>query len=275
MDKYNPNNHHRRSIRLKGYDYSWVGMYFVTICVQHRECLFGEITDGKMVLNDAGQMVKKWCMELSHKFPDILLDTHVIMPNHFHAIVVNTGIVVGAHLCVRPDEMGGVRPHETVCVRPHETVCVRPHETVCVHPHEMGCVHPDETDARTIRGEHVDACIIRGEHVDARIRDAHVDARIRDEHVDACIIRDEHVDARIWGEHIGSPLHRVIQWFKTMTTNEYIRGVKTLGWKPFDKKLWQRNYYEHIVRDERAYQNISGYIVNNPLMWSSDDFFAV
>jgi REP element-mobilizing transposase RayT len=215
MDKYNPNNHHRRSIRLKGYNYSWVGMYFVTICVQHRECLFGEIMDGEMVLNDAGQMVKKWCMELSRKFPDILLDTHVIMPNHFHAIVVNTGIVVGAHLCVRPDEI----------------------RYVCL--------------------DEMDACTIRDEYVDAHIRGAHVDARI------------------IRGEHIGSPLHRVVQWFKTMTTNEYIRGVKTLGWKPFDKKLWQRNYYEHIVRDEWAYQNISGYIVNNPLMWSGDEFFAV
>ncbi len=53
------------------------------------------------------------------------------------------------------------------------------------------------------------------------------------------------------GEHTGSPLHQVIQWFKTMTTNEYIRGVKQRGWAPFPGKLWQRNYYEHIVRNEK------------------------
>jgi len=72
------------------------------------------------------------------------------------------------------------------------------------------------------------------------------------------------------GQHIGSPLHRVVQWFKTMTTNEYIRGVKNLNWEPFDKKLWQRNYWEHIVRDENSYFKISNYIINNPMNWKED-----
>jgi hypothetical protein len=71
----------------------------------------------------------------------------------------------------------------------------------------------------------------------------------------------------IEGEHMGSPLHRVIQWFKTMTTNEYIRNVKSIGWKPFDVKLWQRNYYEHIIRNYDSYQLIKQYIVENPMKW--------
>ncbi|MGV3546813.1 MAG: hypothetical protein ACO1N4_07105 [Pedobacter sp.] len=58
-----------------------------------------------------------------------------------------------------------------------------------------------------------------------------------------------------------------------MTTNSYIQGVKTMGWEPFDKKLWLRNYYEHIIRDERAYQNIAQYIKNNPLKWNEDKFY--
>jgi len=58
-------------------------------------------------------------------------------------------------------------------------------------------------------------------------------------------------EKRVTGEHKGSPLHRVIQWFKTMTTNEYIRGVKQHGWTPFPGKLWQRNYYEHVIRNEK------------------------
>jgi REP element-mobilizing transposase RayT len=70
----NPKIHHRRSIRLQGYDYSQTGSYFVTICVQNRECLFGNISDGKMILNDAGQMIEKWCVEFPNKFPDIELD---------------------------------------------------------------------------------------------------------------------------------------------------------------------------------------------------------
>ena len=72
------------------------------------------------------------------------------------------------------------------------------------------------------------------------------------------------------GEHIGSPLSRVIQWFKTMTTNEYIRNVKSNGWTRFDGKLWQRNYWEHIIRNEKSYANISKYIKNNPSKWDND-----
>jgi REP element-mobilizing transposase RayT len=72
------------------------------------------------------------------------------------------------------------------------------------------------------------------------------------------------------GEHIGSPLHRIVQWFKTMTTNEYIRAVKQSRWPPFCGRLWQRNFYEHIIRNEKSLQGIREYIVNNPLQWELD-----
>jgi len=64
MNRYNPNIHHRRSIRLKGYDYSQAGLYFITICCQNRNCLFGKIVDRKMILNDAGKMAVNWYFEL-------------------------------------------------------------------------------------------------------------------------------------------------------------------------------------------------------------------
>ncbi len=64
-----------------------------------------------------------------------------------------------------------------------------------------------------------------------------------------------------------------MDWFKTMTTNEYIRGVKTQNWQRFDKKLWQRNYWEHIIRDEEDYLRISNYIKNNPKKWDDDRFY--
>jgi hypothetical protein len=148
--KYNPEIHHRRSIRLRGYDYSQAGAYFVTICTQNRESLFGEIMGGMMWPNDAGRMIKRWYSELENKFADIEYDEFVCMPNHIHFVAVN----VGVDLCVRPD----IAPN------------------------------------------------------------------------------------RIKGEHIGSPLHRLVQWFKTMSTNEYIRGVKRNDWPAFPGKLWQRNY---------------------------------
>jgi len=198
MNKYNPNIHHRRSIRLKGYDYSQAGLYFVTICVKNRECLFGEIQSGQMQLNDAGRMIEKWWFELENKFPDIRCDTMVVMPNHFHGIIHN----VGADLGVCPNIANRHAPMDD------------------------GQSHRNDGQSRRI--------------------------------------------APTVGEHTGSPLHRVVQWFKTMTTNGYIRGVKTFGWQPFDGKLWQRNYWEHIIRNEKSYENISGYIISNPIKWNED-----
>ena len=78
--QFDPTKHHRRSIRLKGYDYASEGAYFVTIVTQGRECLFGEIHDGKMILNEAGQMIVKWWNELRNKFPDVVLgETNFLM----------------------------------------------------------------------------------------------------------------------------------------------------------------------------------------------------
>jgi REP element-mobilizing transposase RayT len=87
MNKFNPDMHHRRSVRLRDYDYMQEGLYFVTICVQNRECLFGEITDGEMILNEMGQIAERICNELPQRFNNAHLEIFVIMPNHFHAIV--------------------------------------------------------------------------------------------------------------------------------------------------------------------------------------------
>jgi REP element-mobilizing transposase RayT len=176
--KYKPAAHHRKSIRLRGYDYSQAGAYFVTICNQQRKCLYGNIVDGKTRLNDAGLMVEKWYLELENKFPDIQCDEFVCMPNHIHFIVVN----VGADLRVRPD-------------------------------------------------------------------------------------------FTTKGEHIGSPLRVIVQWFKTMTTNEYIRGVKNHGWPPFPGKLWQRNYWERVLRNKTELNKIREYIQNNPAQWELDSLW--
>ncbi|MDR0881010.1 MAG: hypothetical protein LBP55_00470 [Candidatus Adiutrix sp.] len=188
MAQYNPETHHRRSIRLKEYDYSQCGAYFITICCQSKQCLFGEINTGKMQLNEAGMAILKWYKELPNKFTDIKICENIIMPNHTHAIIVN----VGADLCVCPD----AEYNENV----------------------------------------------------------------------------EHAPRQ--GEHAGSPLPRMLQWFKTMTTNEYIRGVKDNGWKRFDGKLWQRNYYEHIIRNDDEYLRIANYVINNPLNWEEDNLWT-
>jgi putative transposase len=187
-NSYNPKIHHRKSIRLWGYDYTQSGLYFVTICCQNGASLYGNIKDGEMYHNEPGKMIERWYKELENKFPDVRCLEMVVMPNHFHCIIhkINVGADVGADLCVCP---------------------------------KTG-VHPEP----------------------------------------------------IFSEHKKSSLFSIIQWFKTMTTNEYIRGVKNLGWLPFDKRVWQRNYYEHIIRNQDAHQLIANYIINNPQKWEQDRF---
>lgn len=185
--EYKPDIHHRRSIRLPGYDYSQCGYYFITICTQNRRCLFGEIKNGRMILNDAGKMISHWWNELKNKYANVRIDEYVVMPNHCHGIINIVNSPVGADLRVCPEI-------------------------------ELG-------------------------------------------------------------EHTGSPLQhwpvsKMVQWFKTMTTNEYIRNVKQNHWQPFDGKLWQRNYYEQIVRDDKSLPRIREYVVNNPSQWQNDKLFA-
>jgi len=194
---------HRRSIRLKDWDYSRAGMYFVTICTQDRSCLFGDMVDGGMRLNDVARMIEKWWLKLNHKFPTVQTDQFVVMPNHIHGIIT----IVGADLRVCP-------PVLRVC--------------------------PDDDQCNT--GKHI------GVPQQTHETGAHTDE----------------------GTHVGVPLPRVVQWFKTMTTNEYIRGVKQFGWPRFDGRLWQRNYYEHIIRDDDELNLVREYIVNNPLQWELD-----
>jgi REP element-mobilizing transposase RayT len=87
---YNPEKHHRRSIRLKGYDYTGEGAYYFTICCHQRRCLLGEINDGVMHLNLVGATVKAVWDSLPRHFPLIELDAFVVMPNHVHGIIVIT-----------------------------------------------------------------------------------------------------------------------------------------------------------------------------------------
>ncbi len=185
--EYNSVVHYRRSIRLLNYDYSQVGMYFVTICCQDMVCRFGSVVDGKMVLNECGERIQNWYYELENKFPNCKNHSMIIMPNHIHFIMELTNNV-GADLCVCPNYFVENNQNEL-------------------------------------------------------------------------------------GEHRGSPLHSIIQWFKTMTTNEYIRNVKTKNWPPFNKRLWQRNYYEHVIRNELSYNEIINYIITNPLKWEFDKFY--
>ena len=259
MSPYNPDIHHRHSIRLKGYDYASEGLYFVTICTQNRECLFGEIKNDEMILNDAGRMVEKWFCKTQDKFPDIVCHEMIIMPNHFHCIWENVGLdgasAVGADPWVRPPS-NNMQPNPCVCP-PKQNM------------EPSTSTNNVNDDCGGIKGAHAGAPLQMNDTnlgtpnniiVDNYNGDGggHVGPPLRDTDL---------------GAHTGSPLSSVVQWFKTMSTNEYIRGVKQLGWPPFDRKLWQRNYYEHIIRDDASLQTIAYYIINNPSQWQNDRFY--
>ncbi|MBM3151977.1 MAG: transposase [Chloroflexi bacterium] len=88
MTKFDPKIHHRHSLRLRGYDYSQAGFYFITIVTQGREALFGEVVDGEMRLNRYGEIIQRWWNEIPKHFPNVELGAFVIMPNHLHGIII-------------------------------------------------------------------------------------------------------------------------------------------------------------------------------------------
>lgn len=159
---------HRRSIRLKGYDYSQVGAYFITVCAQNRECLFGSVVDGEMRLNGAGTIVADEWLKTTMIRDEIELDEWVVMPNHFHGIV-------------------------------------------WINHHRRGDwpVAPTGPQPRSL----------------------------------------------------GS----LMAGFKSAVTKRINENRQTPG-----EKIWQRNYYEHIIRNESELNRIREYIVNNPLQWELD-----
>ena len=186
--KYNPEIHHRKSIRLKDYDYSSEGLYFITICTQNREHLFGKIVNDKMILNSAGLMIERIYKELSDNFENAQLEEYVIMPNHFHCI-----IKVGA-------------------------------ESISALKKDL------ESPKLGLSKNRVDM------------------------------------------ESTPTTIPKIIQSFKRYTTLEYIKMVKNNQLPNFDKRVWQRNYYENIIRNEKIYLKVLEYIENNPVRWDEDKY---
>jgi REP element-mobilizing transposase RayT len=160
----------RQLLRLRGFDYASAGIYYVTICVHDRNCLFGAVIEGRFVESEAGQTIESWWGNIERRFPGVMLGSYVVMPNHIHGIVM------------------------------------------------LGC-DPGANQPMTVQ----------------------------------------------------PTLSEVIGWFKSMSTNDYIRGVRELEWPPFRGKLWQRGFHDHIVRNEASLKRIEEYIKNNPANWDRDE----
>ena len=126
---YDPNKHHRRSVRIKGYDYTQPGVYYITICTEARQCIFGEVIDGQMQLNLLGHLARTCWLEIPNHFPRFQLDTFVIMPDHVHgllAIVDNTPVKTQQRRLPTPEKLGQpVRGSIPTAIRSYKSAVTR------------------------------------------------------------------------------------------------------------------------------------------------------
>ncbi len=187
MTPYDPDRHHRRSIRLKGYDYTQPGAYFVTLCAHERAHLFGAVVDGVLRLSEAGRIAEQCWRDIPAHFPHVALDAFVIMPNHVHGILwmMDNDAGNGAWATVGAKNFSPLRRS----------------------PQPPTAPLPPRGTSKTI----------------------------------------------------GS----VVRGFKTGVTKWFRQNMSVYP-------VWQRNYYEHIIRDERNLDAIRRYIVENPLCWHLD-----
>ncbi len=177
---YDPSRHHRRSIRLPGYDYTRAGAYFITIVTHDRACLFGDVVDGDMRLNESGEIAHAEWRRTAAIRPRVVVDAFVVMPNHLHGIVILT-------------DDGGRRG----------TLQRAP--TQCAPATER------------------------------------------------------------FGQPTPGSIPTIVRLFKSATTKRIndMRGTPGLP-------VWQRNYYEHIIRDDESLRRIRQYIRDNPVHWAFD-----
>ena len=182
----NQKKFYRHSIRLKNYNYSEKGAYFITICAHNKECILGEVVNGEMRLNKYGKIVRYVLSNLPSQNQNIKLDTFVIMPNHIHCIL----FIVGARFIV-PNKQRSDKSKPYIRNNP-----------MVISEITLGAI---------------------------------------------------------------------VRRFKAKTC--YLINKSGFDKSGFDKSnpyIWQRNYYEHIIRDENELNKIREYIINNPLKWQFD-----
>ncbi len=192
VDMLHHDSHHRRSIRLQGYDYSQAGAYFVTICTQGKVCLFGGIENGELALNEYGCAVRDEWLKTTDIRTEIRAGEFVVMPNHFHGILfigIGTADICRGTADICTDTAAGIR---------------------------RGTARRAPTNEQ-------------------------------------------------FGQPVSGSLPTIIRAFKSAVTKRINEIRQSPG-----ALLWQRNYYEHVIRNEADYAQIAGYIADNPRRWEVD-----
>lgn len=213
MKNYNPKIHNRRSIRLKGYDYSSEGLYFITICCQDRINRFGQVIKGEMILNEFGLKAYNEWIRLAERFSNFELDVFQIMPNHIHGII--SLLPVGSGLA--PDPKNNDAPD------------------------------PKNNDAPVRSGLAPDL-LYEGQPQGLPQPEPQPEPQRK-----------------------NPSIPDIVGAYKSLVANGCLEIFKSRD--EVMGKFWQRNYYEHIIRNELAYYNISEYVINNPIKWEEDRFY--
>ncbi|MCB4235142.1 hypothetical protein LDL59_08640 [Kaistella anthropi] len=266
MSHYNPQKYHRRSIRLQGYDYSKEGFYFITLCCQDRAHLFGRIVDGEMILNDAGLQAQECWQDIPNHFPNVVLHEFVIMPNHIHGIIE----FVGANQYSPNNDL----PNNDL---PNK---VSPNDDL---PNK---VSPNQSPSNPTSPDNFDVNDLEmangGNWVEKDVGITNVGADVINVENDAEMAYAGVCVGAYAGACLGakdfSPLRNVTWRSPSKTIGSVVRGFKigVTKWMRNNTNVvnvWQRNYYDHIIRNEQDYDRISEYIKNNPILWKEDRFY--
>lgn len=239
---YNPDRHHRRSIRLPRHDYANTGAYFVTICTRHRAPLFGSIRNGIMNLSDYGRIVNSVWQGLPEHYPYVTLDEFVVMPDHIHGIIM---INDNAKLAIPGTcEYAQHTPFVIPCV------VERPQPKTVGAQFNCALLKPDFTQPQTVR-------LIDTER--ARLNRAPTEP--------TWMMNDISGDDNdiIGMEMIAVPKHplgQIVGSLKSFSTREINRVRDMRG-----TSAWQRNYYERVIRNDDELNRIRTYIAENPARW--------
>ena len=204
---YDPEKHHRRSIRLPHYDYARAGAYFVTLCTGDHRCLFGRIEGEEMRLTRPGEIANECWRAIPTHFPQAALDEFIVMPNHVHGIIW----IMDAPVDTQTPHPVGANNHS---------------------PNPVGANH------------HLPGPVGANHHLP--------DCRRANHHSP---LRRPHGTSKTIGSIIRGFKIGVTKW---MRENAGVRDI------------WQRNYFEHVIRNDVALHRIRQYIVNNPSRWAYD-----
>lgn len=217
----------RKTIRFKNYDYSNPGLYFVTICTEDHQKLFGKIINNQMILNNAGRNVEHCWLDIQNHYPETILHEYIIMPNHIHGIIEITA---------------GANHHSPVNEK-------------CTNNHS-----PEKNDNmindRVVFDKHTNdvngylkrAFEKRAFEKRAFDKRAYCDTPLRD----GLRSPSKTIGSIVRGFKIG-----VMKWFRENMSEKY----------PIEKTIWQRNYHDQIIWNNELYKKITEYIKLNPEKW--------